>query len=90
MVEKYGFHIELLARTSTSMHGSSEGHMGYIYRHCFTQKHMSSNKKEEAVACDPRFAEAFALVKQGDDQIRSLVKRQLHENLSTARPKRSK
>ncbi len=32
MIDRYGFNVELIVQTSTSMHGSSEGHTGYIYR----------------------------------------------------------
>lgn len=32
MIDDYGFNIELIVQTPTSMHGSAEGHTGYIYR----------------------------------------------------------
>ncbi len=32
IIERYGFNVELLVQSPTSMHGSSEVHSGYIYR----------------------------------------------------------
>ena len=32
MVDEYGFDVELIVQTNTSMHGSTENHMGYIYK----------------------------------------------------------
>lgn len=32
MIDRYGFNVELIVQASTSMHGSSECHSGYIYR----------------------------------------------------------
>ena len=31
-IDYYDFNVELIAQVSTSMHGSKENHMGYIYR----------------------------------------------------------
>ena len=38
MVERYGFNVELIVQSSTSMHGSSECHMGYLYRRVGVEK----------------------------------------------------
>lgn len=32
IIERYGFNVELIVQTPTSMHGSSEVHTGYLYR----------------------------------------------------------
>lgn len=32
MIDRYGFNVELIHQESTSMHGSSECHMGYLYK----------------------------------------------------------
>uniref|UniRef100_A0A7S1FSM1 DOT1 domain-containing protein n=1 Tax=Corethron hystrix TaxID=216773 RepID=A0A7S1FSM1_9STRA len=37
IIKKYAFNVELVVQMTTSMHGSSEGHMAYIYRRCQPQ-----------------------------------------------------
>ena len=65
MIDTYGFHIELVVKSNTNMHGSAEGHTGYIYRRKYDSK--SSNivagckTKIQGTPCDPRFALAFQL-----------------------------
>jgi len=88
MIEKYGFDIELIVQASTSMHGSAEGHMGYIY-HRSSPETKSSGTKNGNIQCDPRFSDAFSLVDQNPDHIRNVIKQQLKETLTTTRPKRT-
>ena len=88
MIEKYGFDIELIVQASTSMHGSAEGHMGYIYRRS-SPKTTPSCTKNGNIQCDPRFSDAFSLVHQNPDHIRNVIKQQLKETLTSTRPKRT-
>ena len=34
IIDSYEFHVKLLVQTPTSMHGSNEGHAGYVYERC--------------------------------------------------------
>ena len=69
MIEDYGFHIELIVQTPTSMHGSAEGHTGYIY--CRSKERKLSSKvcktRTFGVLCDPLFAEAWKMCRAGLD-----------------------
>jgi Histone methylation protein DOT1 len=38
IIHEYDFHVKLLVQTPTSMHGSKEGHMGYIYQRMETAR----------------------------------------------------
>jgi hypothetical protein len=42
IIDCYEFDVELVAQTQTSMHGSKEGHMGYIYRRTTPNESKSS------------------------------------------------
>ena len=57
IMERYGFDVELLAQTPTSMHGSSEVHTGFIYKRTKTTRPVGQ------VSCDPLFQEAWETVK---------------------------
>lgn len=68
IIEEYRFNVELVKQEKTSMHGSAEGHTGYIYRRnndikaikaagCKTQIH--------GVPCDPLFAKAWEICRGG-------------------------
>ena len=57
IIDTYEFDVELIAQKQTSMHGSKEGHMGYIYKR-------KSNRAFDQEACDPAFEGAFAKAKQ--------------------------
>ena len=59
IIEKYRFEVELITQTPTSMHGSSEGHSGYIY------KRRNVIPSAVPVACDEAYLEAYELVKCG-------------------------
>uniref|UniRef100_A0A7S4MG18 DOT1 domain-containing protein n=1 Tax=Odontella aurita TaxID=265563 RepID=A0A7S4MG18_9STRA len=61
MIDRYGFDLELLAQTTTSMHGSSEAHMGYVYKRIdlpLKAKRYQA-KKNGKVPCDPLFRPAY-------------------------------
>jgi len=66
MIEDYGFNIELIVQTPTSMHGSSEVHTGYIYKR---SKNAAPGKSCETktlgVPCDPLFADAYTISQSG-------------------------
>ena len=72
IIEKYGFDVELLTQAPTSMHGSKEGHMGYLYR----RKKVHENALIFTV-CDPSFKEAWEVVQSGlsplQDNVTGLV-----------------
>jgi Histone methylation protein DOT1. len=94
MIEKYGFKVELIVQTPTSMHGSSECHMGYIYRRSENKKKKPMPTKElplvNGVPCDPLFQSAWEFVKQDTKPMLAHVKHQLLESLNSKRPKRKR
>lgn len=71
IIDSYGFHAELIAQTPTSMHGSKEGHTGYIYRR------LSPSTTETAtttvVSCDPAFKSSHDMVNSGLESLRTNV-----------------
>ncbi|KAL7548635.1 hypothetical protein ACHAWF_011904 [Thalassiosira exigua] len=71
MIEDYGFNIELIVQTPTSMHGSAEGHTGYIYRRRTDCKRSSKTCKTKkfGVPCDPLFANGWETCRAGLDAI---------------------
>jgi hypothetical protein len=72
MIEDYGFNIELLHQTPTSMHGSAEGHQGYIYRRS-KKEATKCTTKTFRVPCDPLFADAWEMCRSrnlGDNLLR--------------------
>jgi hypothetical protein len=60
IIETYGFEVELLTQATTSMHGSKEGHMGYLYR----RKIIQDGALKETL-CDPVFKGALDAVQSG-------------------------
>jgi Histone methylation protein DOT1 len=60
IIETYGFEVELLTQTPTSMHGSKEGHMGYLYRRTTIQDGALKD-----TLCDPVFKGALDAVQSG-------------------------
>ncbi|KAL3940718.1 MAG: hypothetical protein SGBAC_004789 [Bacillariaceae sp.] len=95
IIEKYEFDVELLAQMPTSMHGSKEGHMGYVYK----RKHKSAAGKSckpkagekprassrTRVKCDTLFQPSFDLVQQGLDPLHEHVSQQLEETMGGGR-----
>ena len=68
VIDSYEFDVELLAQIPTSMHGSKEGHMGYVYR----RKSLAA-AETQGEACDPLFAEAQQLVASGFPALKAKV-----------------
>lgn len=104
MIDRYGFEIELLTQAATSMHGSSEGHTGYIYRRV---KHKNSNRTKkkcpiirindaegnndsEDIPCDPMFENAWKYTRRNLERMSKDVKKTVISNLSSSRSKRNK
>lgn len=86
IVEKYGFEVELITQTSTSMHGSSEGHSGYLYRR------IGQGEASDATVplCDALYREAYELVKSGKERLCEVVAQQVDKELSGGRVTRTK
>ena len=83
IIDCYEFDVELLVQTPTSMHGSKESHMGYIYRRT-TSNEESEDKKislNSNVACDPLFQPSYDLVKSGLKELEREVDRQFEEEM---------
>jgi hypothetical protein len=82
IVQKYNFDVELLIQTPTSMHGSKEGHMGYIYQR---KNHLDATTTicEQHLRCDPYFSPAIDIVNGGLEQIRQYVTTELNERMES-------
>lgn len=81
IIDAYQFNVELVIQTSTSMHGSSEGHMGYIYKR--------SGRPKTSPICDALYQPAWDLVKAGPDALGGKADQVLEENLHSKRKTRS-
>lgn len=96
MIDRYGFEIELLAQTPTSMHGSSEGHSGYIYCRVKRRTNPKLNNKcprirtdhSDEFACDPMFQQAWESTRRDLKKLSKDVKKIVIDNLSSSRSKR--
>lgn len=84
IVHSYEFDAELIAQMQTSMHGSKEGHMGYIY------KRTTSNRKSQRPSCDPLFKESLDLVNNGLFELQRNVAVQFEETMEGGRRTRSR
>jgi hypothetical protein len=78
IIQEYNFNVELLIQTSTSMHGSKEGHMGYIYR-----RQSSYASTEQPLRMDPYFAPSINIVNGGIDRIRQYVNSEVNERMES-------
>jgi hypothetical protein len=87
IVDRYNFQVELVCQQSTSMHGSSEIHTGYIYRRKSDRRISCRNKH---IPCDPVFKESWAHVEKGLPHMCALVDEKLSTALETGRTKRAK
>ncbi len=74
IIGKYGFNVELLAQTPTSMHGSQEIHSGYIYRRIGGEAPSNGT-----VACDASYRKAQELVNGSREQLGEFVSRQVQQ-----------
>ena len=103
MVERYGFDIELIVQASTSMHGSSENHTGYIYRR--TPRHVKKKRSDiikrkrrpvecddlpRNVPCDSLFADAWRSTRRDIKPLLTDVRSIVTKSLSSQRPKRKR
>ena len=70
IIETYEFDVELIAQKQTSMHGSKEGHMGYIYKR---KENRTFNKR----ACDPIFKTAFEFASKGISELQAKVQAEI-------------
>jgi hypothetical protein len=85
IVERYGFQVQLLAQTPTSMHGSSEGHTGYIY-----QRTNTTNSTMDR-CCDPVFSSAVALAQDAtrlQQTVQQMVQEQVYASGRVTRAKK--
>ena len=96
IVDRYGFHVELITQTPTKMHGSSEGHTGYIYKRKYDDRNTRSQntpaivENDIEVPCDPLFKEAWDIVKNGLETLTEEVAYKLKSELDGGRPKRTR
>ena len=71
IIHCYEFQVELVTQMPTSMHGSNEGHMGYIYRRTtFAPVH---NDDANPRPFDPYYASAFRSVRGGLESLKGEV-----------------
>ena len=92
IIDDYGFEVELVVQTPTSMHGSKEGHMGYIYKR--VQDHEGKAKsrkivKNEEVHCDPLYRKAWDSVKRGLPHLKNEVDAVWEKKMQTETTTRS-
>jgi len=84
IIDSYGFDVQLVTQQMTSMHGSREQHMGYIYR-----RRKSGLKEASTGACDPLFAPSWDLVKKGLLSLNEEVEKQIDTTMGQGRILRS-
>jgi hypothetical protein len=80
IVERYRFQVELVAQTTTSMHGSKEAHMGYVYQRISIRDSSASSLRSRTssrLSCDPLFEGSFRLVQEGLVSLQREVHRQM-------------
>eukprot|EP00536_Pseudo-nitzschia_multiseries_P005280 jgi/Psemu1/285664/fgenesh1_pg.97_\ len=83
----YEFDVELLNQIPTSMHGSKESHMGYIYQRTTKKRAQNGQRKSSktSIACDPLFRPSYNLIKKGLKHLESEVDRQVEEEMGGSR-----
>jgi hypothetical protein len=100
----YQFDVDLITQLSTSMHGSKEGHMAYIYKRntvndeekkesyeTIRSSSSSARTYVNAIPCDPVFEDSFRLIAQKDIKaLQSEVSGQLSKIMDTGRSTRSR
>jgi hypothetical protein len=91
IIHSYEFDVTLIAQAQTSMHGSKEGHTGYIYqrRKTTTTPHNNNENAANAV-CDALFEPSWQLVQQGLGVLQQDVSRQVEETMGGGRRMRSR
>lgn len=84
MIGDYEFDLELLAQIPTSMHGSKEGHTGYIYqRKGLKEKDVQVYIQDSP--CDPVFEESYQLVQAGLNTLSKAVDKKVEESWASRR-----
>lgn len=81
IISKYGFNVRLVVQAPTSMHGSKEGHTGYIYKR--------NKRPSRTNLCDPFFKDAWATVKDGLEMLDQTIDSKMHETSTAGRLTRS-
>jgi hypothetical protein len=89
IINSYEFDVELIAQIQTSMHGSKEQHMGYIYQRKSPPSTIQAGDDVDVDACDDVFRESWNLVQQGVKPLQEEVTRQLTEIIGSGRRTRS-
>ena len=92
IIDTYEFDVELLAQSTTSMHGSKEGHMGYIYKRRSRQspKRRRVGADEEEVPCDDLFRDSWKLVMSGLEPLRQKVNSEMKDTMRAGRATRAR
>lgn len=88
MIDDYGFNIELIVQTPTSMHGSAEGHSGYIYRrnhHVKPSKGKACKTEKFGVPCDPLFAKAWEMCRSGLESVSKHNSEEVEKHMGVTR-----
>ena len=83
IIHDYEFDVELVTQMPTSMHGSKEGHMGYIY------KRNGGVKPATIETCDPIFTASWELVKNGLEELHEHVSKHVSDVMGSGRKTRS-
>ena len=84
MIDRYEFNIELLVQTPTSMHGSAEGHQGYIYRRTKkASKRNSCGASQFKTPCDPLFAKAWKVCREGFDAVTAYTAEEVEKHMGS-------
>lgn len=79
IVEDYGFEVELITQAPTSMHGSKEGHTGYLYRRLSPA---APSKPSTTLRCDPLFQPAWDLARGSLEHLHEVVSERLDEEMN--------
>jgi len=87
MVERYGFNVELLHQSTTSMHGSSENHMGYLYKRI---KMTKEDNNAGVLKCDPLFQKALDCTREGLKGVSAYVRDTVEEKMDNTISRRTR
>lgn len=84
IIYAYEFDVELVVQTPTSMHGSKEGHMGYIY------KRTAAPTTTAPPLCDPYYASAWKSVQNGLESLREAVDATVRDHMQSGTSTRAR
>jgi hypothetical protein len=88
IIECYEFNVELIAQMPTSMHGSKEGHTGYIYRRTYHRDATDSTSSIK-VKCDPLYSAALEVIAGGVERLKEFVDGCMNDLMSARTSTRS-